>query len=101
MKHTVAPAARAEVRKAVEFYWAEGDKAIARAFVEAIESGYATICRAPDRWPTYPDEDRVRRYLVPKPFDAYAIIYRITRRGVRILAVAHQRRRAAYWRRRR
>ncbi|MBZ5527024.1 MAG: type II toxin-antitoxin system RelE/ParE family toxin [Acidobacteriia bacterium] len=66
----------------------------AEAFVAELERAIAAIATAPQRWPR--SEEGVRRFpLLRFPF---WVIYRETSDSIRIVAVAHARRRPGYWR---
>ena len=54
----------------------------------------ARICRNPDIYPTIAAPDIHRAGLKRFPFD---VIYRVTPTQITVLAVAHHRRRPAYW----
>jgi len=89
------PSAEAEAREARVRYTAI-DPAVGDRFMTALDRALARIAEQPDRWPAYVHE--TRRMLVRRfPF---AIIYRVDAERVLVVAVAHQRRRPGYWRRR-
>ena len=58
--------------------------------------------RKPERYPrleTLPDEETVHRLLLGR--FPYAVVYEVAEDEIRILAVAHTRRRPNYWQHRR
>lgn len=86
------PAALADAIDAKAFYQ-DRDVDLALAFEELISIGLDRIEAAPGRWPPY--LAGTRRYLLRRY--PYAIIYEVRDTDVRVLAVAHQRRRPGYW----
>lgn len=90
------PAALAEAQQAKAFY-EKRDVDVALAFEELLAIALDRIEESPDRWPPYMHE--TRRYLLRRY--PYAIIYEVRADLVRVLAIAHQRRRPGYWARRR
>jgi toxin ParE1/3/4 len=89
------PAALAEVVEAKAFYKAR-DSDVALEFEELVSIALDRIELAPERWPPY--LDGTHRYLLHR--FPYAIIYDVHPASVRVLAIAHQRRRPSYWARR-
>lgn len=95
MELVVHPAAEAEGREAWLRYRAI-DPALASRFLAALDSAMARLSENPDRWPLY--LHGTRRLLVHRfPF---ALIYRVSSGSTLVVAIAHQRRRPGYWRRR-
>ncbi len=89
------PAAEADAREAFLRYRA-ADPAVAARFIDALDKAIARVANNPDRWPSY--LHGTRRLLVARfPF---AIIYRAAADSVLVVAIAHQKRRPGYWRRR-
>jgi toxin ParE1/3/4 len=87
------PAARREIKDAAVFY-AQRNQAIADRFLDAIESAIRTIRETPTRFRQLENElYRCRVAGFP-----YAIIYKLTKAELIILAVKHDRRRPDYWR---
>ena len=89
------PAALTDAEEARNWY-AQRSARAARGFLLALEQGVATILEAPERW----SESRYgcRRFVFPNQYP-YTLVYRLTP-GVEIVAVAHQKRRPDYWKRR-
>jgi plasmid stabilization system protein ParE len=84
-------AAREEFLAGVERYGAR--------FRSAVNSAAKSIGRFPKAWALYPAREGMRRFVLKRyPF---ALVYRETTVEIRVLAVAHTRRKPGYWRRRR
>jgi ParE toxin of type II toxin-antitoxin system, parDE len=66
-------------------------------FIQTIDTSLQQIASDPERWPLYDDQHRwvkTRKY-------PYLLIYPTTGQGsLTVVAVAHTKRRAGYWRRR-
>jgi toxin ParE1/3/4 len=89
------PDAAADAEEAASWY-AERSALAARGFLAELDLVLSRVLEAPDRWPQF--EMGTRRYVFPRyPFN---LIYRIKGGDVEVLAVAHQRRRHDYWKRR-
>ena len=84
--------AEAEILQAVEWY-AERSAIAARTFVQELSSMVVLAARSPESWPK--SLSNTRRIVFPRfPFD---LVFRMRGATVEIVAVAHQRRRPAYW----
>ena len=84
--------AETEILQALEWY-AERSAIAARAFVQELSSMVVLAARSPESWPK--SAANTRRIVFPRyPFD---LVFRIRGETVEIVAVAHQRRRPAYW----
>lgn len=86
------PAAVEEAEAALDWHSERSPRA-ANRFAAELERVIEEISAAPERWPEF--EGRARRMLL-RHFP-YAVIYRITKGEIEILAVAHGRRRPGYW----
>ena len=86
------PDAIAEARAAREWY-AKHNPAAADAFMAELDRAVELILSAPQRWPLY--LHGTRRYLLRR--FPYSIVYREIYGVVRVVAVAHGRRRPEYW----
>lgn len=86
------PAALAEAMEAKAFYRIR-DVDVALDFEGLVSIALDRIEQAPERWPPY--LDGTHRYLLRR--FPYAIIYEVQPARVRVLAIAHQRRRPGYW----
>jgi hypothetical protein len=66
-------------------------------FLSVVETAFATVVAAPQRWPLI--DARHRRFVLPRfPF---SIFYRFNETEVVLVAVAHHKRRPGYWDQRR
>lgn len=68
----------------------------AQAFALEIDRALDAIVGAPERWPLRPSGER-RMTLSRFP---YSVLYRTRAGEIFVVAIAHQRRRPEYWRRR-
>lgn len=84
--------AHAEEKKAFEWY-RERSPGAAEAFLQEIEQARIAIQEAPESWGEY--LYGTRRYLL-KRFP-YVVVYRVSAERIDIVAIAHGRRRTAYW----
>jgi len=85
--------AERELAEAIQYYEAERS-GIGEALLEEVESAVAFLERFPRAAPRVAGD--IRRFVLPR--FPYFLIYRPLSSGqVRILAVAHQRRRPEYW----
>lgn len=86
------PEADAEVEAARQWY-VERSAVAARAFATEVSWCVERVRESPERWPRY--VYGTRRYLLPNfPF---SLVYRVHWNEVEIIAVAHHRRKPAYW----
>ena len=84
--------AEAEILQALEWY-AERSAIAARAFVQELSSMVVLAGRSPESWPR--SAANTRHIVFPRfPFD---LVFRMQGETLEIIAVAHQRRRPAYW----
>ena len=89
------PGATEDVRGARRWY-AERSAIAAGAFVTELGSSVEQVLKAPERWPRY--LSGTRRYYFPNfPF---TLVYRVEDDRVVVIAVAHHRRKPAYWNKR-
>jgi plasmid stabilization system protein ParE len=65
----------------------------ARGFLLALEAALAAVVEHPERWPS--GRYGTRRYVFPGRYP-FTLVYRVGP-PVRIVAVAHQKRRPEYW----
>ena len=91
----IHPDARLEMLEAYDWY-AERNQDAADSFLQEIEHAGKTITTSSKSWPAYLHGSK--RYLL-KHFP-FSIIYREKDGIIEILAVAHQRRRPGYWKKR-
>jgi plasmid stabilization system protein ParE len=101
MRLRIDPAAGEETKEAAQWY-EDRRPGLGLEFLAAVDAGIQQIRNEPRRFArleTIPEEENVRRFLMDR--FPYIIIYELTADEIRILAVAHTRRRPGYWRRRR
>jgi toxin ParE1/3/4 len=86
------PGAIEDVRGARQWY-AEKSAIAARAFITELAGSVDRVLSSPERWPRY--LSGTRRYYFPNfPF---TLIYRVEADLIVVVAVAHHRRKPAYW----
>ena len=88
--------AEAEISEAADFYDVE-DPGLGNIFIDEVERAIEIIARFPEAATLV--RGRVRKKLLVK--FPYSLIYSVRSDEIRLLAVAHQRRRPFYWRGRR
>jgi plasmid stabilization system protein ParE len=89
------PAARREFLAADDWYAARSPEASA-AFLAAISDALQNVTSSPQRWPGY--LYGTRRFVLQRfPF---SVIYLDDPDQVRVIAVAHAKRKPGYWKRR-
>lgn len=93
MKLVVSPPALAELHDAAAFYALKADAELGLAFVAEFERTANLILDKPLLGVVFRD---TRRRFILRRFP-YSIIYQVTAEELRILAVAHHRRRPGYW----
>lgn len=98
MTHTVrlAPPALQELDEAARWY-DERNSGLGAQFVDAVEATAALLSRWPEAGSRFspPDDHTFRR--APVRGFPYHLAYRVVGDVVDVLAVAHDRRRPAYW----
>ncbi|HWH78122.1 MAG TPA: type II toxin-antitoxin system RelE/ParE family toxin, partial [Candidatus Binatus sp.] len=77
-------------------WYAKRSPSAAAAFLASLDDAVNVIRSNPGRWPE--QSHGTKRYLLRR--FPYAVIYRITDATIQVIAVAHGRRRPAYWRKR-
>ncbi|MGO9085855.1 MAG: type II toxin-antitoxin system RelE/ParE family toxin [Candidatus Sulfotelmatobacter sp.] len=88
----IHPAALAELKSAVAWYQQRSQTA-ALNFVAELDRAIDLVIESPRRWPS--GEHGTRKFVLQRyPF---AVIYREKETVVQVLAIAHGRRRPAYW----
>ena len=91
-RYELHPEARIEIEGADHWY-SERSPDAADDFIETVHGGIANIAKASTRWPRY--FYGTRRYLLPKfPF---SIVYLDETDTIKIVAVAHHKRKPGYW----
>ncbi|MEZ4294296.1 MAG: type II toxin-antitoxin system RelE/ParE family toxin [Polyangiaceae bacterium] len=92
---------RREAEQEIEeaYVWYEQEQAgRGRRFIDAVDSAFEHIREAPHTFPRWSHRGDVRYAVVPS--FPYKVIFRSEPDAVRVYAVAHDRRRASYWRKR-
>ena len=89
--------AEIELRGAAEWY-DRAREGLGDAFLARVHESFQRIVAAPRLFPVHPADPRARRALVRK--FPYAIVFAQHGETVRVLAIAHAKRRPAYWRKR-
>ncbi len=85
-------AAEAEINEAADFYDSRSP-GLGTAFIDEIERGIRSISEFPEATPLI--RVRVRKKIVAR--FPYSLIYSVRPDVIRILAVAHHKRRPFYW----
>ena len=93
MKLVVVPPALAELQEAAAFYTERANRELGLAFLVEFERTANLILANPLRGAIFRGDRR--RYLLRR--FPYSVIYQIATEEIRIIAVAHQRRRPGYW----
>lgn len=93
MKLVVAPPALAELHDAATFYTLKGSVDLALSFVAEFERTANLVLANPLLGAVF--RGARRRYSLRR--FPYSLIYQITEEELRVLAVAHHRRRPGYW----
>ena len=93
---SIHEAAETEINEAADFYDLE-NPGLGSVFIDEIQKAIESISEFPDAAPLI--RGRVRKRAVVK--FPYSLVYSVRQDEIRILAVAHQKRRPFYWRGRR
>ena len=93
MSWFLAAEAERELAEALAFYKERASQAIAKAFLAEFERAATLLVDNPGLG----TPSLSGRRILPMQRFPYSLIYRPTAEGIRISAVAHQRRRPAYW----
>ena len=93
--HRYLPLAREELNEAASFYEARVP-GLGAAFLDDVDRSIEMICESPRIGPT---AGRTFRKILVRRFP-YSIIYALRDEELVIVAIAHQRKRPGYWRRR-
>lgn len=86
------PEAISEARS-VRLWYSSRDARASDAFMLELDYALERIIESPNRWPRY--LHGTRRYLLRR--FPYSIVYRKNPAAIEVLAVAHNRKRPAYW----
>jgi len=93
VKRVIVPAALAELHDAAAFYTASANLELGLALLAEFEHGVNAILANPKVGAIF--RGTRRRYLLRR--FPYSIIYQVNTDELRVIAVAHQRRRPGYW----
>jgi toxin ParE1/3/4 len=93
VKLVIVPAALAELHDAAAFYTASANHELGLVFVGEFERGANAILENPKVGVVF--RGTRRRYVLAR--FPYSIVYQIKLNEIRVIAVAHQRRRPSYW----
>ena len=93
MKLVIVPLALAELHDAAAFYMEKANVELGLAFVAEFERTTNLVLENPMRGAIFRGDRR--RYLLRR--FPYSIIYQVTAEELRVVAVAHHRRRPGYW----
>jgi plasmid stabilization system protein ParE len=93
VKLVIVPAALDELRDAAAYYTATANAELGLAFVAEFERAANAVLANPNVGPWF--RGTRRRYFLRRL--PYSIIYQPIVDEIRIIAVAHQRRRPTYW----
>jgi plasmid stabilization system protein ParE len=95
--HSNHRAAVAEIRAAATWYAARS-RVAAVGFLDAIDHAITTIHENPTAWAVRGSSSEIRAFMLARY--PYLVVYRVQPHAIRVLAVAHARRRPDYWQRR-
>jgi plasmid stabilization system protein ParE len=90
---SVSPAAQRELIDGARFYAERGDRELGLAFISAFEHARDVLSANPEigaQWRGVTRRLSLRRF-------PYYLVYQIQPDEVRVIALAHQRRRPGYW----
>ena|SRR5437773_7803390 len=90
------PMAEEELNEAAAYYEAESN-GLGSAFLKEVENAVQHVLNYPESCPLV---NRLVRNKLVRRFP-YSVMYSVTPKGIRILAIANQKRRPFYWRGRR
>ena len=93
MKLTVQPAAAEELREAAKFYAERAGQALGLALIAEFERALNFLALNPELGATW--RGTARRFLLRR--FPYNIVYQIKPEELRVIALAHQRRRPSFW----
>ena len=98
MKIRLHVEASSEIEAAATWYDAE-QEGLGEELLDELARGLSTICASPTTWPVVRRSAGLRRFVLAR--FPYTIIYACTEDELRVYALAHQKRRPGYWRKRR
>lgn len=92
MTPSVSPEADWELTEAALYYAREANADLGLAFIAEFERGIALLCTQPHLGAPWRRRRRLPLYRFP-----YSIIYYVSGDELRIIALAHHRRKPQYW----
>lgn len=96
MKVTVHPAVADELRETAKFYSERANQALGMAFIAEFERALTFLSNNPELGAIW--RNTARRF--PLRRFPYNLVYQIKSQELRVIALAHQRRRPGYWKNR-
>ncbi|MFZ5508437.1 MAG: type II toxin-antitoxin system RelE/ParE family toxin [Pseudomonadota bacterium] len=93
MKLSLAPAAERELIEAAAFYAERADKELGLAFIAEFERALHLLEANPELGAVW----RASTRRLPLRRFPYSLVYQLFADELRVIAVAHQRRRPGYW----
>jgi plasmid stabilization system protein ParE len=93
VKLVIVPLAIAELQDAADFYTDRANRDLGLAFLAEFERAATIVLENPMLGAVFRGSSR--RYLLRR--FPYSIIYQVTTEELRVVAVAHHRRRPGYW----
>jgi toxin ParE1/3/4 len=93
VKLVIVPAALVELHEASDFYVSHANLDLARAFIDEFDRVTKLLVSSPNLGAVW--RNGRRRYGLRR--FPYCVIYQVTPNELRVIAVAHQRRRPSYW----
>lgn len=93
MKVSVLPAASDELRETAKFYSERADQALGMAFIAEFDRALNLLSHNPELGAIW--RGTARRF--PLRRFPYNLVYQIKPDELRVIALAHQRRRPGYW----
>ncbi len=93
MKLVIVPLALGELHDGAAFYAASANAKLGLAFVAEFDRAVSGIMATPFVGPTF--RGTWRRYVLRR--FPYSVFYQIASDEIRVVAVAHHRRRPSYW----
>jgi toxin ParE1/3/4 len=96
VKVTVHPAVADELRETAKFYSERANQALGMAFIAEFERALTFLSNNPELGAIW--RNTARRF--PLRRFPYNLVYQIKSQELRVIALAHQRRRPGYWKNR-
>ena len=97
-RFVIRPGVELDIRDGADWYESKVDKALARRFLRAVEQAFVKVMEHPETWPRWEIDPSYQKFLM-KHFP-FIIFYRVTASQVRVVAVAHAKKKPGYWKQR-